>query len=104
MFLEAIGRNANNFDVALREIGGAAGDLPKLSGAHRCEVSRMREQDGLRSCQGMWDGKPTYASYPRVTNPIMEFDGSGGGQGLKVGRGVSETKGRHFDAKDWQKM
>lgn len=50
MFFEAIGRNANNLDVALRKVGSAAGDLTKLSGAHRCEVSGMREQDGLHSC------------------------------------------------------
>lgn len=54
--------------------------------------------------RGQWTCKLTHISYPRVTNPVMEFDGSGGGQGLKVGRGVSETKRRHFDAKDWRKM
>lgn len=47
MFVETVGRNADDLDVALGKVVCTTGDLAELSGADRGEVSRMREEDGL---------------------------------------------------------
>jgi hypothetical protein len=48
VFLETVGRDANNLHIALLEIGSATSDLSKFSGADWCKISWMREKDGLR--------------------------------------------------------
>lgn len=56
MILEAVGRNADDLDVALCKVVCTTSDLAELSGAYRGEVSRMREEDDLEGCSDQ-DGK-----------------------------------------------
>lgn len=75
---EAIGRNSNEFDIALSKVISAASDLAKLSGADWCKVSGMREENR-----------------PRVANPFVELDRASSSLCFKIGGNVSEAKGGH---------
>jgi hypothetical protein len=44
---DTVRRQANDPDIALREIRLTARDFRKFSGAHRGEVIRVRKKDGL---------------------------------------------------------
>lgn len=48
MRLETVGGQSYYLDVTLHEIGLAARDFGKFSGADRSEVIGVREEDGLR--------------------------------------------------------
>jgi len=47
MLVKAIGRDSDDFDVALFEIFGATGNLTELGGADGGEISGMGEENGL---------------------------------------------------------
>lgn len=47
MLVKAIGRDSDDFDVALFEIFGSTGDLAELGGTNGGEVSGMGEENGL---------------------------------------------------------
>lgn len=76
---EAIGRNSNEFNIALSKVVGTTSDLAELSGADGCKVSGMREEN----C-------------PRVAYPFVELDRSNSSLCLKIGGNISEAKGRHI--------
>jgi hypothetical protein len=44
---DAVRRQANDLDIALREIGLTARDFRKFGGAHRSEVIRVRKKNDL---------------------------------------------------------
>jgi hypothetical protein len=48
MFLEPVGGNADNFYVAVSEIGRTSGDFSEFGGANGGEITRMGEEDGLK--------------------------------------------------------
>lgn len=75
---EAIGRNSNEFNIALSKVTSAASDLAELSGADGCKVSGMREENR-----------------PRVTNPFVELDRSSSSLCFKIRGDISEAKGGH---------
>ncbi len=68
MAAEGVGREANQLDAALGELGLEAGHLAELGGAHGSVVLGVREKDG-----------------PLVADELMEVDGTRGGVGLEVG-------------------
>ena len=47
MLVKAIGRDSDDFDVALFEVFGTTSDLTELSGANGGEISRVGEENGL---------------------------------------------------------
>jgi len=75
---EAIGRNSNEFNIALSKVISAASDLAELSGADGCKVSGMREENR-----------------PRVADPFVELDGSNSSLCFKIRGNISEAKGGH---------
>jgi len=97
MLVKAIGRDSDDFDVALCEIFGATGDLTELRGADGGEISGMGEKNGLPDAS-LFEipNKKKKESYPRVTDPVMELDGASGGLSLKVRSNISESERRHF--------
>jgi hypothetical protein len=46
--LETVSRDANDFDIALREVLCATSNLTEFSGADWGEVARVREEHSLR--------------------------------------------------------
>lgn len=77
--LEAVGGDSDDFDVARGKVFGSACNLAELGRADGREVARVREQDS-----------------PRVANPLVELDRTGGCLGFEVRGDVTEAKGRHF--------
>jgi len=49
---DAVRRQPNDLDIALREIGLTARDFGKFGGAHRGEVIGVRKKDGLVLTKG----------------------------------------------------
>ena len=68
MAAQRVGREADQLDAALGELGLEAGHLAELGRAHGGVVLGVREEDD-----------------PAVADELMEVDGAGGGVGLEVG-------------------
>lgn len=96
MVFEAIGRNPNEFDIALSKVISAASDLAKLSGADGCEVSGMREENRLHGHLSTSRGSShKKLAHPRVADPFVELDRSSSSLCFKIGGNVSKAKGGH---------
>lgn len=96
MVFEAIGRNSNEFNIALSKVTSAASDLAELSGADGCKVSGMREENRLDGYLSISRGSsPARCAHPRVTNPFVELDRSSSSLCFKIRGDISEAKGGH---------
>jgi hypothetical protein len=73
--VEGVGRQADELDAALGELGLEAGHLAELGRAHGRVVLRVREEND-----------------PVVANELMEVDGALGRVGLEVGGNAAETE------------
>lgn len=74
--LDRVGRQADELDAALGELGLELGEGTQLGGADGGEVLGVGEEDN-----------------PVVANELVEVDGALGRLGLEVGRGGAEAEG-----------
>ena len=72
---DGVGREADELDAALLELGLEASHLTELGGAHGCVVLGVGEEDG-----------------PVVADELVEVNGALGGLGLEVGGNGAETE------------
>lgn len=73
--LGRVGRESNQLDAALCELGLETSHLAELCGAHRGEILGVGEEDN-----------------PLVANELMEVNGALGGLGLEVGGNAAKTE------------
>jgi hypothetical protein len=77
MAAEGVGRQANQLDTTLGELGLELGEGTELGGANGGEILRVGEED-----------------YPFVANKLVEIDRASGGLGLEVGGNAAEAETR----------
>src|SRR5690348_2844231 len=77
MVVDGVDRQADDFDVALVELGLEFSHRAELGGADRREILGMREQHG-----------------PRIADPIVELELALGRLSLEIRRGVANSQ-RH---------
>ena len=87
--LEAVGREANYFDITPLEIGSTARDFGEFGRADRSEVIGMRKKNGLLSLTNAGQGQREIEANPGVTNPFVEIDATFRCLSLKIGGSTS---------------
>lgn len=77
MRLDGVGRETDQLDVALGELGLVLGQRGQLGGANRGVILRVGEEN-----------------HPVIARPLVKIDGADGGFGLEVGGNRPQTETR----------